>query len=154
MASLVFALSEEPKQVQEEVDDVQVQRESCEDVVVDAELKLMTAHLSQDHLRVKDDVHDEEHDAAQVVHNHDLRNVDAAHTHNPDGQTEKAEGHQSTKEIRPHACEVRLCDARIAGETQEDSRSDADTEGHTTCCILCRDKANQDALKDCEAKQE
>jgi len=42
----VFALPKETKQIQEEIDDVQVQGQSCEHVVINAELELVPTHLA------------------------------------------------------------------------------------------------------------
>ena len=57
---------EQRQDVQEQVDDVEVQRERREDVVVDRELELFVL-AADDELRVVDDVHREDEDADRAV---------------------------------------------------------------------------------------
>merc|ERR1719386_59653 len=115
----VFALPKKTKQVQEEVDNVQVQGQSCEDVVVDAELKLVTAQLTQDHLSVEDDIHDKDHDTTEVVHHHHVWHVETKHAHDAHGEAKHHESHQRTKEVWTKPCEVCFCCPGIYGKSKE-----------------------------------
>merc|ERR1719168_16053 len=77
-----FSLAEQAQQVDEQVDDVHVQGQGSEAIVVDAELVLVPAPLSQDQLRVINDEEAEDEDPEYVIEDDDPLYIHPAHAQN------------------------------------------------------------------------
>lgn len=112
--------AQELEQVEEEVDDVQVEGKSTEDIVILVELVFLVL-ASDDELGVVDEVEAEQNDAED--------GISKAHVDTKNKRHNACSGKDSSENVKEWAaeCKICLCGHRIDGQTDDDG------EGQGSC---------------------